>query len=81
MMAKNYEYLAMVDENEDFVWVVVEVQTEQIIKTFYFPEDAKSLCHKLNKGYGFDGFTPSFFNLPFTVPSSDINEDFESYVT
>ena len=40
---------------------VVEVETDQIIKSDMTKDHAKSVCRHLNFGGGFDGWTPAFF--------------------
>jgi hypothetical protein len=40
---------------------ILEVKTDQIIKSGLPLRKAKELCRHLNFGGGFDGFTPSFF--------------------
>ena len=60
---------------DDFVWNVYERSTEQIIETFFFEEDARDYAKFLERGGGFDGFTPSFM---LTIsPDLDVNAKFE----
>lgn len=73
---KNYNVVPFAQE-QDFFWAVVETTTEQVIKTFFFQEDAVELQDKLNRGYGFDGFTPGFFNISFRVTTS-IDDEFDA---
>jgi uncharacterized FlaG/YvyC family protein len=42
------------------IFNVVETSTNQIIKTFPAPKEAKEFMRHLNLGGGFDGWTPSF---------------------
>ena len=55
----NYQIVTM-KSDDDFFWAVSETQTEQIIDTFFFREDAEDYANFLIRGGGFDGFTPSF---------------------
>lgn len=74
----NYMYDAITDENDNVVWLVQETQTEQIINSFLFEEDALEYCNFMNRGGGFDGWTPHFMLKQSFIP--DINEEFEAFV-
>lgn len=39
---------------------ILEQSTNLIIELKYTETDARKLCRKLNLGYGFNGWTPSF---------------------
>jgi len=43
------------------IFNVVETSTNQIIKTFPAPKEAKEFMRHLNLGGSFDGWTPTFF--------------------
>jgi hypothetical protein len=43
---------------------VVELDTQQSIKVFPNICTANKLCNALNRGIGFDGWTPSFILTP-----------------
>lgn len=58
---KNYRY----DKNKNGKFDIIEKPTEQIIMSFDTKEKAKERTTELNKGRGFDGFTPSFFLRKF----------------
>lgn len=58
---KNYDYELRETEDSMFSWCVLENQTGQVIKEFFFEDDAMELTDRLIQGYGFDGYTPSFF--------------------
>lgn len=61
-MSKNYRVKA-VEYDYTTEYAVYETQTEQEIKVYpasYYVESIE-LTNRLNKGAGFDGFTPSFF--------------------
>jgi len=58
---KNYYYELREQEDSMFSWVVVENQTKQVVEEFFFEDDAMELTDRLLDGYGFDGYTPSFF--------------------
>jgi len=70
----NYQVITIQDQ-DDFFWGVAENQTEQIIDTFFFQEDALDYARFLSKGGGFDGFTPSFMLKSVTIPET-IDESF-----
>jgi len=40
---------------------IIEIKTEQIVKSGLGMKKAKELCRHLNFGGGFDGWTPAFF--------------------
>jgi hypothetical protein len=42
------------------IYNVIETTTNQIIKSFPAPTEAKEFMRHLNLGGGFDGWTPSF---------------------
>lgn len=65
----NYEIIAL-NEDDNFIWGVKERQTDQIIDTFVFMDDAEDYLDFLEEGGGFDGFTPSFILNAVKVPES-----------
>lgn len=70
----NYHILALQTE-DDFIWCVMETQTEQLIQAFEFEDEAEEYCDFLNEGGAFDGFTPPFVLREVTV-SRNINHEF-----
>lgn len=44
---------------------IEEKTTYNILELGYSSRKAKELCNKLNQGYGFSGWTPSFFTCKF----------------
>lgn len=50
---------------------VIEIATDQTIKTLRNKRDAISLCNLLNSGSGFNGFTPSFFVIKIPLEGKD----------
>ena len=44
------------------VFDIAESTTYNILELNYSMRKANVLCDKLNQGYGFDGWTPSFFS-------------------
>jgi len=63
--------------NEDFSWSVFENQTDLVIETFFFQDDAEDYAQFLNNGGAFDGWTP-YFMMNSTKNSLDINEIFDA---
>jgi hypothetical protein len=55
-----YTYYPEFDEMECLLWHVYETATEQVISSFLFEEDASFEARRLERGGGFDGYTPSF---------------------
>lgn len=74
----NYYVLPLATEDHDFIWCVMETQTEQLIRAFEFEEDAKKYSKFLNKGGAFAGFTPSFV-LREVVAPEDVNHEFADF--
>jgi hypothetical protein len=70
----NYEVIPLHVGNADYLWCVMEVPTEQLIKAYDFEEDANDYCEFLNTGGAFDGFTPSF--VLREVAFTNINQEF-----
>ena len=64
------------DQYDCLVWYVYETATEQIVAEFLFEEDAEEFSNRLEKGCGFNGFTPAF--IIRKVPKTDINEAFSA---
>lgn len=48
-------------KTEQNVFDILEIKTKQVLNVSKKELDARILCKKLNKGYGFNGFTPTFF--------------------
>ena len=65
--------------NNDYLWAVFELPTEQVIDTFYFEEDANALAKTLDRGHGFAGWTPAFL-LTKVVVKENINQRFSELV-
>lgn len=65
-----------VEYKGDFIWVVYEHSTEQVVRKHYFEEDAKEYARFINRGGAFSGFTPSFMLIEFET-KSDVNDKFE----
>lgn len=75
----NYIVNPVHTEDDDFVWCVIETPTDQIIKVFYFEEDASGYCEFLNEGGAFAGFTPTFILQEVVVQNDlDYNQKFEA---
>lgn len=70
-----YTYMAVQTEDNDFVWAVHETETDQIIDTFIFEDEAEDYCDFLQSGGAFNGFTPAFMLNKVELPM-DINEQF-----
>ena len=45
---------------EDEVWKIHETKTNHIVGEYFFEDDAIEQMNFLEKGGGFDGFTPDF---------------------
>lgn len=72
---RNYICNPIQNDDGDFFWTVLETATDQVINSFIFEDEARSYARFLNKGGGFDGFTPSFVLTKVEIPE-DINEIF-----
>jgi hypothetical protein len=61
--------------NNDYMWAIYEMATEQVIETFYFEEDAIRLAKRMERGGAFAGWTPSFFLTKVAI-DENINQKF-----
>ena len=52
------------------VYDVYEVPTDQVIKRFQDPKEAKKFMRHLNFGGGFDGWSPTFFLREVKITSN-----------
>jgi len=59
-MKQLYKHYAGFDDDDNLIWYVHELNTDQIVGEYFFEEDAIELCKFLEKGNGFAGFTPTF---------------------
>jgi hypothetical protein len=75
-MKQLYKYYPDFDEDENLLWYVHELSTDQIVAEFFFEDDAIDLCKYLEAGNAFAGHTPSFMLVK--VPNPDINEAFST---
>lgn len=76
----NYYVLPLETDEYDFIWCVMENQTEQLIEAFEFEDEARKYAKFLNRGGAFDGWTPSFI-LQEVVLSQDLNSDFSEFLS
>lgn len=68
-----------VNIENDFIWQVTEITTDQVIKRFFFEDDALEYANFLEDGGAFDGFTPTFILQEVVVQSDlDYNQKFEA---
>lgn len=65
------------NEDGDYAWTIVETTSGLVIGTFLFLDDAETIAKGLNKGNGFDGWTPPFF-LNSGAAYLDINQEFDA---
>ena len=72
-----YDIVVMRDD-DDFLWGVVENTTSQVIDTFFFQDDAEAFKSCLDKGAGFNGFTPAFMLVKANV-FSNVNDSFTQH--
>jgi hypothetical protein len=72
-MKQLYRYYPDFDADDNLVWYVHELMTDQIVAEYFFEEDAAALCLFLERGGAFAGHTPSFMMVK--VPT-DINAAF-----
>lgn len=68
-----YSFYPEFNDDEDVVWLVEENSTGQIVGEFWFEDEAEELAKFLERGGGFNGFTPSFVLRKTSV---NINEAF-----
>lgn len=63
---------------DDYLWNLYEKQTNQVIGTFFFEDDAIERAQLMEKGGGFDGYTPAFMLIPIQSLAEDVNQKFEN---
>lgn len=68
-----------INVNDDFMWEVYEIESEHVIGRFFFEDDAIKSARFMERGGGFDGFTPTFILIPVAAPR-DINLEFSNLV-
>ena len=56
-----YHDYKLVEGEDKALYYVKEVKTDQVIKAFRSFSDARKFMVHLNKGGGFDSWTPTFF--------------------
>lgn len=64
-----------VEYEGEFLWCVFEYATDQVVKAFYFEDDAQDYINFLVKGGAFAGWTPPFI-VSEIRSKIDIDEDF-----
>jgi hypothetical protein len=81
MPRRRHEVVAIAapDNDFDFAWSVREVQTNQIISTFFFMDDAEEYSQFLENGGGFNGFTPAFMLNSLKLSGKNLDENFNRY--
>ena len=76
-MESNNLVCVPVEHNSEFLWCVFEKNTDQVIKSFYFEEEALEYIRFVQTGGAFNGRTPAFMLIEFSTKSKvDINEEF-----
>lgn len=75
-MIRKYDVVA---EN-DQLWNVYETATGQIMGVFGNPKAADYHRHQLDRGIGFDGWTPPFI-LTKVVPKDELNRQFTEFLS
>lgn len=76
----NYYVLPLETEEHDFIWCVMEYQTDQLIEAYEFEDDARDYTKFLNRGGAFAGWTPSFI-LQEVVVARDMNHEFSDFLS
>ena len=62
---------------DDFRWNVFETETERVVETHFFEEDAVARAKFMENGGAFSGFTPSFMLNSVLIPSKSVNDTFK----
>lgn len=76
-MKQLYKYYPELDNDENLIWYVQEIASDQIVAEFFFEEDAIELVKFLTNGGAFAGFTPAFI-IRKVLLGKDINEAFSA---
>jgi len=66
-----YKYYPEMSIDDELLWKVLEVSSDQIVAEFFFEEDALKMCEFYDKGGGFAGFTPSFMLQKMKINTND----------
>ena len=77
---EKYRIMPIKTDDYDFIWCVMENETDQLIKAFAFEDEADEYCNFLVYGGAFDGWTPPFI-LQEVAIRSDLNQEFNSFVS
>jgi hypothetical protein len=73
--------VVVIENDKDFLWGVLENDTEQLIDVYFFEDEAQETAVFYEKGGAFDGFTPAFM-LRTVKFQSDLNKAFQqSFMT
>lgn len=76
----NYFVMPINTEDMDFIWCVMEANTNQLIRAFEFEDEAFEYAEFLDDGGAFDGWTPSFILQEVAIPQ-DLNREFASFLS
>lgn len=68
----------LVEHKNQFHWCIFEHATEQVVRSFFFEDDAQAYMRFLTDGGAFDGFTPPFvLDEVEYLPGKNVNVAFE----
>lgn len=76
-----YTVQQMRSDDNDFYWSVYDNESEQIVETFLFKEDANDMQRFFENGGGFAGYTPAFMSrgvMYIPEDPAEVNEKFLS---
>lgn len=76
---KKYQIQAVNFEG-DFMWELIERESEQVIGYYFFEEDAEAAARFMDTGGAFSGWTPTFI-LQEVANKRDINLEFSELLT
>lgn len=67
-----------IEYDGEYLWCVFEHATQQVVRSFFFEDDAHEYIRFLRSGGAFAGFTPAFVLQDIPTTRSSINETFAS---
>jgi len=73
-----YNVIPLETDDHDFIWCVMENDSDQLIEAFVFEEEAIERAKFMDQGGAFAGWTPSFILTPIetAIIDNNINQKF-----
>jgi hypothetical protein len=74
-----YNVIPLETDDHDFIWCVVESQTDQLIESFPFEDEAEESAKFMENGGAFAGWTPTFMltEIEASITVDNLNQKFD----